>query len=123
MMQRASKRILVVDDEPDILEFLRIILQEEGYEVETREAGCLEELWYNRSLPDLILMDILLSGQDGRELVKSLKSQQETKQIPVLMFSANPSAQETARQAGADDFLEKPFDIDVLLAKIAQSLQ
>ena len=122
-MQSPPKRLLVMDDEPDILEFLQIILQEEGYEVETCERGSLEQVWHTRGLPDLILIDVLLSGKDGRELVKSLKKQQETKQIPVLMFSAYPSAQETAQQAGADDFLEKPFEIDVLLAKIAQYLQ
>lgn len=121
-MQSAPKRLLVVDDEPDILEFLQVILQEEGYEVVTSEKGSLEQL-HNGDLPDLILIDVLLSGKDGREVVKSLKSQQETKQIPIMMFSAHPSAQETAQQAGADDFLEKPFDIDVLLAKIAYHLE
>jgi DNA-binding response OmpR family regulator len=86
------------------------------------KGGSLESL-YNGGLPDLILIDVLLSGKDGREIVKSLKSQQETKQIPTIMFSAHPSAEETMQQAGADDFLEKPFDIDVLLAKITHHLQ
>jgi DNA-binding response OmpR family regulator len=57
-------------------------------------------------------------GKDGRQIVKFLKSHEETKSIPIIMFSAHPSAEETARQAGADDFLAKPFNIDVLLAKI-----
>ncbi len=67
----------------------------------------------------MILLDVLLSGKDGREIVKYLKSQDETRYIPVIMFSAHPSAEETARKAGADDFIAKPFDIDELLVKIA----
>ena len=118
-MQSKRKKILVVDDEPDILEFLQVILEEEGYLVLTsQKAEYLEQL-HNGGLPDLILLDVLLSGKDGREIVKYLKSQEETRDIPVIMFSAHPSAEETARAAGADDFLAKPFDIDVLLAKIA----
>ena len=73
-------------------------------------------------LPDLILLDLLLSGKDGREIVKYLKSQEETRHIPVIMLSAHPSAEETARLAGADDFVAKPFDIVVLLTRIAQYL-
>lgn len=122
MMQQAPKRLLVVDDERDILEFLRIILEEEGYEVVTAEKGEYLEQLRNGGLPHLILVDVLLSGKDGRAIVKFLKSQEATKHIPVIMFSAHPSAAETARQAGADDFLAKPFEIDVLLAKIAHLL-
>lgn len=121
-MQKAPRRILVVDDEPDILEFLEIILDEEGYEVTTTNKGDYLERLHNGSLPHLILLDVLLSGKDGRDIVKYLKREPETKHIPVIMFSAHPSAEETARQAGADDFLAKPFNIDVLLARIAHFL-
>jgi len=121
-MQNTRKRLLVVDDEPDILEFLRVILEEEGYEVTTSDKGEYLEQLHNGGLPHLILVDVLLSGKDGREIVKYLKSQEETKHIPVIMLSAHPNAEPTARQAGAEDFLAKPFDIDVLLAKIAQYL-
>ena len=121
-MQNLPKRILVVDDEPDILEFLQIILEEEGYMVATSDKGEYLEQLHNGGLPHLILVDVLLSGKDGREIVKYLKSQQETKHIPIIMFSAHPSAEETARQAGADGFLAKPFNIDDLLAKIAPYL-
>src|SRR5579859_1866536 len=80
-MQSTPKQLLVVDDEPDILEFLQVILQEEGYKVVTSDKGGSLESLYNGGLPDLILIDVLLSGKDGREMVKFLKSQQETKQI------------------------------------------
>jgi len=121
-MQSKGKKILVVDDESDILEFLQIILEEEGYDVLTSDKGEFLEQLHNGGLPNLILVDVLLSGKDGREIVKHLKSQDETKHIPVIMFSAHPSAEETAKQAGAEDFLAKPFDVDVLLTKIVRLL-
>ncbi len=119
-MQSKRKKILVVDDEQDILDFLQIILEEEGYVVITTDKGEYLEKLHNGGLPDVILLDMLLSGKDGREIVKYLKNQQETKHIPVVMFSAHPSAEESARRAGADDFVAKPFEIDLLLDKIAQ---
>jgi DNA-binding response OmpR family regulator len=121
-MQSTPKRIFIVDDEQDILEFLQVILEEEGYSVVTSDKGEFLEQLHNGVLPHLILLDVLLSGKDGREIVKYLKSQEETKSIPVIMFSAHPSAEKTSRQAGADDFLAKPFNIDDLLAKIAHYL-
>lgn len=121
-MQSKRRKLLVVDDEPDILEFLQVILEEEGYEVFTSTKGEYLEQLHNGGLPDLILLDVLLSGKDGRDIVKYLKGQDETKAIPVIMFSAHPSAEQTARTAGADDFLAKPFNIDELLLRIAKYL-
>jgi len=121
-MHTGRKKILVVDDEPDILEFLQVILEEEGYTVVTSTKGDYLEQLPTGGLPDLILLDVLLSGKDGREIVKYLKSNEQTKHIPVVMVSAHPSAEETARKAGAEDFLAKPFNIDDLLAKIAHYL-
>lgn len=121
-MQSAPKRILIVDDDPDILEFLRLVVEEEGYVVMTSLSGEPLEHLPHGELPDLIVSDVMLSGTDGRSLVKTLKSQEETKTIPVILMSAYHSAAETARQAGADDFLAKPFSLDGFLTKIAQSL-
>lgn len=117
-MQSSQKRILIVDDEPDILEFLQIIFEEAGFLVVTTEKGDYLGKLKGGPLPDLVLLDMLLSGKDGREIVKQLKSQTRTKHIPVIMFSAHPSAEKTALEAGADDFVEKPFDIDTLLEKV-----
>lgn len=119
-MQNKPKKVLVVDDDPDILEFLQELLELEGYTaVVTDKVEYLAKL-YDGSLPNLILLDVLLSGIDGREIVKDLKSQEETMHIPVIMFSAHPSAERTVRAAGADDFIAKPFEIDELLEKIAK---
>src|SRR5947209_14824146 len=118
-MQNRPKKILVVDDDPDILEFLQELLMLEGYTaVVTDKADYLEKL-HNGSLPHLILLDVLLSGADGRKIVKDLKSREETMLIPVIMFSAHPSAERTVLAAGADDFVAKPFEVDELLEKIA----
>jgi DNA-binding response OmpR family regulator len=122
-MQNKQQTLLVVDDEQDILEFLQVILEEEGYTVVTTEKGDYLEKLNNNRLPDLIILDMLLSGKDGRDIVKYLKSQERTRHIPVIMLSAHPSAKESARQAGADDFLAKPFEIDILLNKIASFLR
>ncbi len=121
-MQSKQKKLLVVDDEPDILEFLQVILEEEGYAVAVTGKGEYLEKLNIGVLPDLILLDMWLSGKDGREIVKYLKSQEKTGHIPIIMFSAHPRAEETALKAGADDFVAKPFDIDVLLNKIAHHL-
>ena len=121
-MSNDQRKILVVDDEPDILEFLQEILEEEGFAVVTTDRGEYVENLGNGCLPDLILLDIWLSGKDGRDIVKYLKSQEKTKYVPVIMFSAYPNAQEMVLKAGADDFIAKPFEIEALLAKIGRLL-
>jgi CheY-like chemotaxis protein len=121
-MQNKKKKLLVVDDEQDILEFLKVILEDEGYIVVTTDKDDYLEGFNNDTPPDLILLDLLLSGKDGREIVRHLKMQEDTRHIPIIMFSAHPGAQEITRQAGADDFVAKPFEIDLLLNKISQYL-
>lgn len=121
-IQGRQHSILVVDDEADIVDFLQALLEEEGYRVLTTvKAEDVEKLPAG-GLPDLILLDVLLSGKDGRLLVKHLKNQSETKHIPVIMISAHPDVGEATRQAGADAFLAKPFEIEALLATVARYL-
>ena len=122
-MQSQKKKLLVVDDEEDILEFLKVILEDEGYTVVTTDKDDYLEKLQDDTLPDLILLDLLLSGKDGREIVKYLKTNEKTNHIPVIMLSAHPRARETTKQAGADDFVAKPFEIDLLLNKVAQHLK
>jgi DNA-binding response OmpR family regulator len=119
-MRSKQKKILVVDDEPDILEFLQELLEGEGYTVAITDKAEYVEMLHADGLPDLILIDVLLSGKDGRKIVKHLKSQEATRHVPVIMFSAHPSAEESVRVAGADDFVAKPFELDEVLAKIAK---
>ncbi|MDQ6693234.1 MAG: response regulator, partial [Chloroflexota bacterium] len=73
-------------------------------------------------MPDLIILDILLSGHDGRTICKRLKSQESTKGVSIILISAHPEARATALDAGADDFVAKPFEIDDLLSAIARHI-
>jgi DNA-binding response OmpR family regulator len=121
-VNNGSKKILVVDDDPDILIAIQAMLEDEGYVVETTEKGEYAEQLQAANYPDLILLDMLLSGKDGREITRLLKNQLDTKHIPIIMLSAHPGALKETLAAGADDFLAKPFDIDTLLAKVEHYL-
>ena len=108
-----KKTVLVADDNEEILEVIQIVLEDEGYNVQTSLDGtCFHHM--RRNLPDLILLDVLLSGEDGREICQQLKSDPRTRDIPVILISAHSKASEAARMSGADEFLRKPFDLDVL---------
>lgn len=112
--QNDLKKVFVVDDEKSILEALEYMLLEEGYLVKTASHGSAL-LRMDKELPDVILLDMLLSGEDGRDITRKLKREEKTRNIPVIMISAHPNAQKSVRECGADDFLPKPFDIDELL--------
>ncbi len=117
------KKILVVDDDEGILEVVQIVLEGEGYLVQTCQNGaCLQQHTTQSQLPDLILLDVLLAGEDGREMCKKLKSDKLTKNIPVIMLSAHSDTNKIADVSGANDFLEKPFDVDVLIEMVKQYL-
>lgn len=115
-------KVLIIDDDPDILEVLQLTLQMEGFETRTTPRG--EEIFneVNTFKPDVILLDILLSGSDGRILCKKLKSQIDTKKIPVILISAHPNALNSITEAGANDFIPKPFDISDLLSRVEKHL-
>lgn len=121
-MSAPAKNILIVEDDPDILLVLTAMLEDAGYGVTASETGDGLLDLREGELPDLIVLDMLLSGHDGRELVSQLKARPATGHIPILMLSAHPAAESGAREAGADDFLAKPFEMDVLLAKVARQL-
>lgn len=115
-----KRKILVIDDDKSILDAVSLVLEEEGYLVD-KTPDCKQiDKKISQFDPDLILLDILLSGYDGREICKKLKTDQKTKHIPILMVSAHPSAQDGAVAAGADGFLAKPFNIEDLLKKVEQ---
>lgn len=118
-----SKKILVVDDDEGILDALSLILSEAGYTVKTLIKGDEVFTKLTKFHPDIILLDVLMSGKDGRDICKILKANQKTKQIPIIMISAHPSAQEGAVKFGADDFLAKPFDTKDLFKKIKKFIK
>lgn len=114
---KRSRRILIADDDKDIVAVLTMMLEDAGYEVAATANGQTAQKVCSY-LPDLLLLDILMAGVDGRDICRHLKSQQLTKHIPIIMVSANQDTDKIARQAGADDFIAKPFDMENLLAKI-----
>ena len=117
-----DKNILIVDDDLDILDAITLTLEYAGYTVKTSEkTDYAENLVDNTgSLPWLIILDVLLSGKDGRTICKKLKSAKRTKNIPIIMISAHPDADKSTKEVGADDFLAKPFEMDDLLIKVAK---
>jgi DNA-binding response OmpR family regulator len=115
-------KILIIDDDPDIRTVMQILLKKQGHEVETaaKEAEAFEKI--KQFSPAVILLDVLLSGADGREICKDIKENAATKNIPVIMFSAHPGAADKINNYGADDFIAKPINADLLLKKIARQL-
>lgn len=109
-----KKRIYVADDDPAILEIIKMILEDEGFEVETSNDGKSIQEGLDIT-PDLVLLDIRMSGSDGGEICRSLKSKWDTQNIPVVLISANKDITTIARSCSANDFLPKPFDITDLI--------
>jgi DNA-binding response OmpR family regulator len=116
-----SKKIIIVDDDTAILDSLGLLLNFEGFEVKTFERGSEIFNWVeHQSVPDAILLDMWLSDEDGREICKQLKKIEGTKNIPVIMMSANRGLEKTAIDCGANAFIAKPFEIDKVVDAIHQ---
>ncbi len=117
-----TKKILIVDDDESIVDALSLILRDAEFTVEATCKGSQTLTIVDRFQPDLILLDVLISGWDGRKLCKTLKASDQTKNIPVIMISAHPSAERSALECGANDFIAKPFDTNELLYRVCKQL-
>lgn len=117
------KRVLIVDDNNDILWVVETILKRYGFDVMTTLRG--EEVLANtkKFSPQLILLDVFLSGIDGIEVCNTLKSTPETKDIPIIMFSAHTNFSDIKKFCKADDFVAKPFDTNELVKKINHQIE
>lgn len=118
-----KQKILVLDDDEDILDVISYILMDKGYEVATLSGG--EEIFQTiqRFHPDLVLMDVMLGKMDGRVICNQLKHHTATNALPVILISASHDLAQSLRQEGApNDFIAKPFDIDYLVKKVQQQL-
>src|SRR4051812_42313461 len=108
-------RILVVDDDPDIGTMIKMILEYNGYKVMVMErADGVKEVLQQNGIR-LLIMDMLLSGFNGMEICGELKKDDAVSHIPIMMISAHPNAKEICLQAGANEFISKPFDMQELL--------
>jgi DNA-binding response OmpR family regulator len=116
-----KKKIFILEDDPDILYTLGIILEDNGYEVRQLSNG-RTIMDGTCGLPDLYILDKRMPDMDGLDVCRHLRNQTESKNIPVIIISASPKFGPQALKAGANDFLEKPFQMNDLLALIRKYL-
>lgn len=118
-----KKKILILDDNSDILEILTILLMEVGYEIKC--LGVADKIFeeIKEFKPDLILLDVMLANIDGLVVCRDIKENILTSSLPVILMSGKQDlAKYLNIQGGPDDYLEKPFDIDILLRKVEKHL-
>ena len=115
--------IWVVDDDHGILEVVQIVLEGAGYDVKTIDSEYLFKEEIQKNKPDLVLLDILLSGADGRDIARQIKNNIITATTPIIMMSADTHLQEKCDEVCADDYIKKPFDIDQLENMVSKYLK
>ncbi|MBN7815150.1 response regulator [Algoriphagus pacificus] len=121
MSDKQKIKVLVVDDEPDIVEILKYNLQKEGYEVATAEDGIKAVKVASKFLPDVILLDIMMPGQDGVETCLQIRQIPELKNAFVIFLTARMEeySEVAAFDVGADDYITKPIKPRALMSRIA----
>ena len=120
-----TKDVLIADDNPAIVEALSLMLEDVGYTIRTLNARTSFETMLNiiqQDVPGILLLDIWMSGKDGRDICKYLKSQEMTRNLPIILVSANSDLQRIAQESGADDYLAKPFGMKEVIAKVGKYL-
>jgi CheY-like chemotaxis protein len=118
----SNQKILLLDDNKDLLQIVQIILKGQGYE--TVLASCIEEAAQKIKIhkPVLILMDVFISDQDGREFCNKLKQDGETSSIRVIMMSGYDNNLGLMSLVSADDFMQKPFDYNDLINRVQKQM-
>ncbi len=115
------KKILVAEDDLSLQEIFQLLLKKRGYEVELiPNPGIVKD--YSLFNADLFLLDLHLSGFSGSDICRRLKSDPSTREIPVIMISADPNIHTLAKSSGADESIEKPFDTKAFLSVISAHL-
>ncbi len=121
-MSESEKIILVIDDDQDFQTILRVSLNQSGFCVRSLFDGRLNSTLSEQPFPDVILLDIDLPYANGVEVGKLLKSNESTRDIPMIMVSANPYVDELSKQVGAADYVQKPFALKTLIQKVRATL-
>jgi DNA-binding response OmpR family regulator len=121
-MSQDRPRILIVDDEPDLLAVLTLGLEAEGYEVLTASDGEQGLAMARQSQPDLVLLDLMLPRMDGYKVCRALKFDERYRRIPIFILSARTgdTDRRLALELGADEYHTKPYDLRALLERIRQ---
>jgi len=115
-------KILICDDEQEILDITRLILEDSGHKVlATVNSNTVASL-VEKEQPDVLLIDLWMPGMSGDQVVRQLRKNESLSHIPIIVISASKEGKEIAYAAGADDFLEKPYDIDALVAIVEKQL-
>ncbi len=119
-----KQKILIADDERDILDFLKYNLEKEGFDVLLARNG-KEALAQSKKKPDLILLDVMMPELDGKEVVRALKKNEETSSVPVIFLTARDSELDEVigLELGADDYITKPVSLPKLMARIKSALR
>lgn len=117
------KRILVVDDDPDICEILKTRLESNGYEVETASNGVVAFVKASDEKPDLIILDVSMPTMDGLKFVQSTRWKMEMKDIPILILTARTNTKEIFDALGVAHFLAKPYDSKELLGIVEECIK
>ena len=119
-----AKKILVIDDEPDTLRLVALVLKRQGYDVVTATEGKEGIKKAVTERPDLIILDVMMPGMDGFEVAKVLRSAKETSQLPILMFTAKGQLEDKLKgfEVGADDYITKPAHPAELLMRVKKLL-
>jgi diguanylate cyclase (GGDEF)-like protein len=120
-----KERILVVDDDPDIVQFVRMNLELESFDVETADNGRVALELAKLRPPDLILLDVMMPEMDGLTVLRRLRNSPATVNVPVIILTAKALAEDRVKglDLGADDYITKPFDLEELLARVRTVLR
>ncbi len=121
----AKETILVVDDEEDIVELVRVSLEREGYTVLSADCGEQALSMARAQTPDLVVLDIMMPGIDGLEVTRAMKGDDRTKAVAIIMLSAKGEESDiiSGLELGADDYVTKPFSPKILIARIRSVLR
>jgi len=119
------KKILIVDDDPDMVEMLRLALNSEGYAIRTAVTGREALRKALISPPDLVLLDLILPGLHGFNVCERLRSHPATASVPIIMVTALPDelSRLAGMEAGADAYIQKPFEIQELVSRVGEMLR
>ncbi|PJJ83791.1 response regulator [Mucilaginibacter auburnensis] len=117
-----NKKILICDDDEGILDMLEMILEESGYNITPVKNSLHIYDEIKKVKPDLILLDLWMPVLSGDQILRTLRKSPETNSLPVIAISASREGQRIATEAGASDFLAKPFDLDLLVSKVKEAI-